>query len=430
MKIAFICAVFPPEPAPAGVMAHQLAQRLVAEGHDVTMIVPFPNRPMGVLYPGFRRQLRLSAQTAAGYTLVRCASFLIGRRRRSLNRILENVSFGISSSWALWRGGRPDVLILETWPLFAAFFSTALARWWRLPYLYYVQDVYPEAAEEAGILPSGGMIGRALRRWDRGLCSTSARVIVISETMRSLLAGNRRLPQERFAVIPNWIDESQFGVWNGERTWRSSQGIPDSTFVALFAGTLGHVSGAEVLVEVARRFVGVPDVLILCIGEGVRKQAMVEEASRLGLKNIRFLPFQPGQRVPEVQASCEVALLTVAPAHSDTSVPSKLISYLAASRPLICAARAGSAVAETVLEAGAGVVVPPGDAQAIADAVARLIREPETLLQMGARGRRYFERHLTFERAYPEFSKLLSEAAGTAAIQDRDSMSRIPAPAS
>src|ERR1035441_2287729 len=91
-----------------------------------------------------------------------------------------------------------------------------------------------------------GRDGRALRRWDRGLCWTSARVIVISETMRSLLAGNRRLPQDRFAVIPNWIDESQFPVWNGERAWRRSQGIPDSAVVALFAGTLGHVSGAEV----------------------------------------------------------------------------------------------------------------------------------------------------------------------------------------
>ncbi len=413
MKIAFICAVFPPEPPPAGVMARQLAAKLASDGHQVTMIVPFPNRPGGVIYPGFRRQLRLCTQTAERYLMVRCASFFIGRRRKSVSRILENISFGISSSWELWRGGRPDVMILETWPLLATFFSTMLARWWGVPYLYYVQDVYPEAAEEAGILSPGGLIGRVLRRCDRGFCAASAKVIVISETMRNLLAKSRRLSRERFAVVSNWIDESAFPVWNGELSWRRSMGISDSTFVALFAGTLGHVSGADILVEVARKLNGVPDALILCMGEGVHKHSMLQEVSRLGLTNIRFFPFQPGARVPEVQASCEVALLTVCPAHSDTSVPSKLISYLAASRPVICAAHAESAVAATIQDAGAGIIVPAGDAQAIADSIVHLMHEPDMLREMGKKGRRYFEEHFTFERAYAIFSELLSDTVAT-----------------
>ena len=100
MKIIFICAVFPPEPAPAGIMAHQLATRLAREGHDVTMIVPFPNRPDGVLYPGFQRRLRARTVTREGYTLVRCANWLLGKQRKNLNRILENVTFGLSSAWA------------------------------------------------------------------------------------------------------------------------------------------------------------------------------------------------------------------------------------------------------------------------------------------------------------------------------------------
>ena len=410
MKITFICAVFPPEPAPAGVMACQLAARLASEKHRVTMIVPFPNRPEGVIYPGFHRQLRLSTETAEGYALIRCACVFIGKQRRSFRRVLENLSFGISSAWALWRAGRPDVLILETWPLLAAFFPVALARWWGVPYLYYVQDVYPEAAEEAGIFPAGGTISRVLRWCDRYFCLHSARVIVISETMRSLVASNRRLPHDRFTVIPNWIDESAFPIWEGERIWRRSMGIPDSAFVALFAGTLGHVSGAEVLVEVAQKLTHLQDILLLCIGEGVRKEAMRDGASGLGLTNIRFLPFQPGARVPEVQASCEVALLTVSPTQSDTSVPSKLISYLAASRPVVCAARADSTVAMTITDSGAGVVVPPGDAQAIADAIVHLMHNPRMLRQMGESGRQYFEENFTFKRAYARFSQLLCNA--------------------
>jgi colanic acid biosynthesis glycosyl transferase WcaI len=201
-------------------------------------------------------------------------------------------------------------------------------------------------------------------------------------------------------------------VWHGESKWRHSQCIPNNAFVALFAGTLGTVSGVDVLVDVARIIQGEIDVLLLCVGEGGLKQAMLDESSSLRLKNIRFLPFQPSERVPEVQASCDVALLTMRPDSSDSSVPSKLISYLAAARPVICAANAESAVARTVMDAEAGIVVSPGDAQAIAEAILRLKREPETARQMGRNARQYFEKYYTLERAYLQFSDLIRQIDG------------------
>lgn len=411
MKITFICAVFPPEPAPAGLMAQQLAKRLVRDGHSVTMVVPFPNRPEGVLYPGFRRRLRTRSQSPDGYTIVHCANWLIGNRRRVRDRLLENITFGMSSTWAALREGRPDLIIIETWALFAATFTAMLARWWGVPYLYYVQDLFPESAEQAGLLHANGMLARFFRSWDRSLCLHSASTIVISEKMRRLAAANRNLPLDALSVVSNWIDESAFPVWNGENDWRRSLGISDDTFVVLFAGTLGHVSGAEVLVEVARILQGQKNILLLCIGEGVRKEPMIAEASRLELDNIRFLPFQCADRVPEIQASCQLALLTMHPNHSDSSVPSKLISYLAASLPVICAAHADSTVSAVVAEAGAGVVVPPGNAQAISDAILQLMRDPNLRRDMGNEARRHFEKHFTLEQAHRRIGTLLESTA-------------------
>ena len=413
MRITFICAVFPPEPAPAGVMAQQLANRLVQDGHNVTMVVPFPNRPEGIVYPGFRRQLRSRSVSDQGYTVVRCANWLIGKERRTIDRLLENITFGLSSAWAALREGRPDLIIIETWALFAVTFSALLARSWRVPYLYYVQDVFPEAAEQAGLINPTGTLARLLRSWDRSLCMHSASTITISVPMRKILTANRALPLDIIPVIPNWIDDSAFRVWNGDNTWRRSVGISDDAHVAMFAGTFGLVSGADVLVEVARILRARKNILFLCIGDGIRKQTMIAEASRLNLDNILFLPFQTADRVPEVQASCQVALLTMHPNHSDTSVPSKLISYLAASRPVICAAHSDSTVAQAVSNAAAGLVVPPGDAQAIADAIVRLMGEPGTRHQMGIDGRRYFEEHFTLEQAYRSFRTLINGAVNS-----------------
>jgi colanic acid biosynthesis glycosyl transferase WcaI len=390
-------------------MASQLAQRLSSDGHAVNMVVPFPNRPYGRVYDGFRRRLSQVETAGEGYRLVRCANWLIGSRRRHINRLLENITFGMSSAWSAWRAGRPDVMIVETWPIFAMLFPLLLAKWWGLPLLYYVQDVYPEAAERIGLISSTGLMPHLCRALDAWICLCSTKTLVISEATRDLLAATRRVPPERFTVIPNWVDAAAFVPKPIDNSWRREQGIPSETFVAIFGGTLGNVSGVEILVEVAEQLRHRRDVLIICVGEGIRKQQMVDRSRLLGLENIRFLPFQPRDRVPEVQGAANATLLTMQPNASDASVPSKLVSYMAAGRPVICAAPPTTAVAQIVVESAAGVVTESGDAAALAQAIEYLASRPAEAERMGRNARAYFERHMTLDRAYAQFSALLHE---------------------
>jgi colanic acid biosynthesis glycosyl transferase WcaI len=346
-------------------MELQLARELARDRHRVTLIVPFLNRPKGRVYAGYRRCSR-QIEESNGLRIIRCPNWLIGSERRPWNRFLENATFGLFSALNAAREIRPDVLILETWPLLAAQACMWLVRWQQIPILYYVKDVYPEAVERTGVLKEGGILANLCRAWDRRLCLQSSKVIVISETKRDLLLGSRRIPQERIAVIPDWIDPTEFVPQSIDNAWRREQNIPKDTFVAMFGGTLGYVSGVEILIEVARLLRDTRNLLIVCIGEGVRKRLMIEQRRSLGLENIPFLPFQPRERIAEVQGAANVTLFKVRPEYSDASVPSKLISYFAAGRPVICAAPTGAAVARIVSQSGAGVVVNPGDARALA----------------------------------------------------------------
>ena len=226
--------------------------------------------------------------------------------------------------------------------------------------------------------------------------------------MRDLLASSRRLPPEHFSVIRDWKDPRNL-PHPIENSWRREQNIPSETFVAMFGGTLGHVSGAEVLVETAdllRRSKGIE---LVCVGEGVRKHGMIHAARQRGIDNIRFLPFQSGDRVAEVQAAANLTLLTIQPGYSDASFPSKLISYLAAGRPVVCAAPESSGAARLIKEAKAGLVIPPGDAEAMAAAILRLAGDVTECLRMGVNARRYFETHFTLNRAHEQFGELLEE---------------------
>lgn len=397
-------------------MAHQLASRLAHDGHTVTVVGPFPNRPGGRAYGGFQRRLRKVEAGADGYRLVRCANWFVGERRRSVNRLLENLTFGFSAIWAAWREPRPDVILIETWPLLGVQLSALLARLLRVPWLYYVKDVYPEAAEKTGLICADGVMARVCRFWDRCLCLSSARVIVISESMRDLIARSRDLSNERFAVIPDWIDPADFLPQPIDNSWRREQQIPRDAFVAMFGGTLGQVSGVEVLVEVARLLRDRPNLLILCVGEGVRKLQMIERCRLLGLKNIRFLPFQPRERLAEVQGAANVTILTVRPGYSDASVPSKLISYFAAGRAVICAAQSETSVACIVSDAGAGIVIEPGDSTALARAIDDLAADPSRAEEMGRAARKHFEQYFTLDRAYGQFSAILKETVQESGI--------------
>jgi colanic acid biosynthesis glycosyl transferase WcaI len=236
-------------------------------------------------------------------------------------------------------------------------------------------------------------------------------VIVISEGMRDLMAQSRGISNDRFAVIPDWIDPNELVPQPIDNAWRREQNIPNATLIAMFGGTLGHVSGVEVLVDVARLLREKRDMLILCVGEGIRKRPMIEQCRSLGLENIRFLPFQPRWRIAEVQGAANVTVLTMRPGTSDASVPSKLISYFAAGRPVVCAAPVASAVSRIVSQSGAGVVVEPGDAVALAGAIGDLLHCPADVERMGQAARAYFERHFTLDRAHGQFSAVLRETA-------------------
>jgi colanic acid biosynthesis glycosyl transferase WcaI len=389
-------------------MARQLAGRLSSDGYTVSMVVPFPNRPYGRVYDGYCRSLRETRSTSEGYQVVRCAHWLIGKQRRHLDRLMENATFGMSTTLAAWQEGRPDVLLVETWPLLAVQLNMWLARFWQIPAVYYVKDVYPETLEYSGLIRRNGLFATALRVWDRGLCLRSGRVVVISEGMKRLLCESRRVPEDKVTVISDWLDPLLFPPLPRDNGWREEMKIPPAKFLVLFAGTLGHVSGAEVLVEVAQQLRAHEEILILCVGEGVLKKEMANAARGQGLKNIEFRPFQPAGKVGQMHASADVTLLSLQRDYPDASVPSKLITYLAAGRPVVCAAAPSSAVAQHVLAARAGVVAEAGDAAAIAEAILKVSGDPAGAAAMGENARKYFLEHFTLERACHQFEELLS----------------------
>lgn len=387
MRLLDICHVYPPEHAPAGVQARDFAEDLTRMGHEVTVLTGWPNHPGGRLHPGWKVRFRDVSRTDTGFTLVRCGHS-IHRGFHLLSRLCHSLTFAASTFVSGLLCSRPDVVFCESTPIFGPVAALLLARLRGAKFVYRIHDVHPEAALYAGLIRDG-FAYRLLRGLDTWVCRRSDLVLPLTDGMRRCLVA-RGLPADRVVVARQWFDGGKVTPGPRDNPWRRAQGIPTDRFVALYAGTIGHVSGARVVVEAAALLRHRSDILFLFVGDGPVKEECRRLAEGLGLQQVRFLPFQPAEVLADVQATADVGLVTLRARSGDTSVPSKVHGYTAAGRPVIASVRADSATAEAVVEGACGTVVSPGDARELAEAVVAMADDRETAARLGANARRFF----------------------------------------
>ena len=408
MRIAFISAIFPPEPEPSSVMAGELVRGWTKAGHEVTVISPLPNRPHGARYPDFPLCL-WTVRSFEQARSIRVWSWLIGTRRRPLARILENLTFGVNSAVALLLMRRPDVVVLESWPVLAtaAVMTVCAAR--GIKVINYVKDIYPEAAVAAGILHEPGA-ATVLLRIDRWVCRRADRNVVISNGAATLLARSRNVPAAKLRVISDWLDLRAIAPTGGGPKWRKEHGLAADELVFMFAGTMGYASRVDLLVDVAEKLRAQDKIRLLCVGQGPLKPRMEEEIRRRGLKNLTLLPLQPRESVSDMQSAADVMLLTTSAQIGSTSVPSKLITYLAVGKPVICAVPDGTDVAKLVQEERLGLVIPPEDPAALADAITHMAAtEHSARAATGHRARAVALERYSLESALSRFDALFAD---------------------
>jgi colanic acid biosynthesis glycosyl transferase WcaI len=180
-------------------------------------------------------------------------------------------------------------------------------------------------------------------------------------------------------------------------------------FVVLFAGNVGHSQGLENVLRTADLLRGREEILFLILGNGVAKAGLESMAAELRLPNVRFLPYQPQKRVPEIYASSDIGLVPLKEGFTTESVPSKVQTIMAAARPIVASVDAGSAT-ETVIEsARCGLCVDLEDSQALADAILTLYDNPKLANTLGQNGRQYMRNHFTPEIVARKYEKLFLE---------------------
>lgn len=399
MKLLFVTPYFPPEVGAPQTRLFELAQRLVRRGHAVTVLTAFPNYPSGVIPPEYRGRWRME-EDMNGVRVVRTWIYATPNRG-FFRRILNHLSFMASAMVTGLTLGPADAVFVESPPLFDGLAGIFLAKLRRAPMIFNVADLWPQSAVELGMLTQPWAI--RLAEWlEAFIYRHSARISLVTRGTEAML-------QERGVAhtffLPNGVDVASFRPDASGDAFREAHGL-EGKFLVLYAGTHGLSQGLEVVVEAARRLVDRDDVVFLMIGDGADKPALVERGE--GLPNIRFLDPLPRSAMPEAVAAADAYAITLKDIPLFQSViPSKLYEAMACAKPVVLAVRGEAA--DLLREAEGGLVVPPEDPAAFADAILTLVADRERARHLGAGGRRMVEARYDRELLVDRFEAVLAE---------------------
>lgn len=405
LHIGYLVQQFPPEVGAGPARVTEMAQRWRDQGAQVTVITGMPNRPEGRIHPEYRGKLFMEEEYE-GIRVLR--SWLYASPRHGFARTLvNNATFMVSSAvHALARGGGLDVLVASSPPWFPHLTGTLVHALRRVPLVLEVRDLWPDYLAGMGTVRSKTAM-RGIFAAEKAMLRRAEHVVVVTESFRRRVIEKGTSP-ERVDVVPNGVDTGLYYATRDEEPPIDTLRRTDGEFIVGYLGNFGGAQDLGTVLEAAALLEQAdPRIRVVLAGEGTAADQVHARARELGLARTTIHPPIPKTRTRAFYNACDVCLVPLAPFPIlQETIPSKIFEVMACERPVV--ASLGGEAARVVTESGGGLVVPPGGARGIADAVLRLRDTPAAeRAAMGAAGRAYVGRHFAREALAARYLDIL-----------------------
>lgn len=395
-----------------GTRSYEFGKRLVAEGHEVTILcgnyhladVPAEVDGMRVV------QIPVSSSNRDGF----------------LKRIWAFAHFAILSAWHAIRIDC-DLVYATSTPLTIGIPALAAKYLRGRRMIFEVRDLWPELPRAMGIIRNPlalALLDRFEQSCYRGADACVGLAPGIVEGIQ------KKAPGKRVELIPNGCDLEVFGkrralacempqgrVENPVGARHSASGSPTggNVLTALFCGAHGRANGLDAVLDAAAELKrrDCDEVQVLFVGDGQLKAALKDRAVEEGLDNCVFLDPMPKAELAELMRSCDVGLMILADveAFQYGTSPNKFFDYIAAGLPVVC--NYPGWVSEMLVEHQCGHAVPPGNPNAFADVLENLATNRSELEPMGFRSRELAEQSFHRDALFQRLNALIEEVAGT-----------------
>ncbi len=395
-------------PEPTGFAPHVTAfcEHLARAGFRVTVLTGFPFAPQWRRWSEYKGRF-LRTELQRGVRVVRHTHFIPRSPRRLIERVLMEGSFCLSACISLARhllsadaivyvGAQPSISML----------ARVAATLRRVPYGVMINDLAAGAAVNVGILKPT-LFSRMLHAFEFTSYLGATRAMVLCQSFKDAL-GAAGYSRERIDIVRSPVDIEQVRPADVNVEFRRRHNLSKHDFVILFAGSMGLKQGLSNVVAAAGLVAPERDMKWVLVGEGETRADVERQIRAVGLESrVLLLPFQPENQLTAMLSSADVLLLNQLASVKDTVIPSKLLTYMAAGRPVLAAVNSHSQAAELLRESGGGIVVEPESAKALAKAAEAIQDDARSRAEMGAANRRYAVEHFDQRKIMAKLQKFV-----------------------
>lgn len=400
MKIVIVSQYFPPDKP--GRIVDELSSELVRRGHSVRVLTTFPHYRSGRAETGYRQRWRHIEKR--GQVMVRRVPIYASHSRNALGRIANYLSFSWSSRLATSFVRGADVAYVHGTPASAAYAPRIWSRSLGIPFVFHVQDIWPESVTGSGFLPAplAMLAERLISRWLRKVYSAAGAVVAIAPSARDLLV-RRGAVAARVYLVYNW----------GRDT--SSRAEPEAGtrlgLNLLYAGNLGALQDLETVLRAVEQTADLEGLRLLIAGAGVMEARLKELSLELGIhRRVEFLGELAPEDVSELYSISDFQIIPLKRleifAHN---IPSKFQAGLSYALPVITTVPGD--LAGLVAENGLGFTASPEDVNSLAGAIrAAHASTGSERRRFRENARSFYEANLTKAHAITRIEQILEAA--------------------
>lgn len=411
-KILLLSLVFSPDIVSTANIMTDLAQELHNLGHDVTVLTSTPHyNPSDevlqnpVYRPPFPRLFSDVVETGLRVIRVRMPQ----KRGRIWARLFDYLWFHTSTTLlAALKIRHQEVIFVPSPPITLGINGYLLALFLRSKMVYEVLELWPDVPVRMGLLQNKLLI-RLAYGIEAFVYRKSVAITSIAHHFNQSLI-ERGVPKEKLYFTPVFVDTEWLKPGPKVNAFSARNALEDQ-YVVFYAGNIGLTQGLEILVDVAREFEDDPEVVFLIIGDGAGSVRFEQVLAQSGLENIYKLPFQPYEDIPQTYATADICVSPMRAGFSYDIIPSKILTCMAAGRPVVAASEPDTETAQLIGDSGGGMIVTPESVSELVAALRKLRNSPELAAELAAKGRQWVVDHYSKPVVIETYDQVIRQVA-------------------
>jgi len=402
MNILILTEAFPPEIRSASHLLYELAEDLVEKGFQVTVITRFPKNYIDKIDKKYTGKL-FSREKMSGINVIRLYSFSFLRHIPLIRGLSQFILSGLLVVGGIV-SGKQDIILAYSPPLPLGISAYLLGKIKKAPFIFNVQDIFPQSVIDLGLLRSKILI-KISELMERFIYKKACFITVHSKGNRENII-YKDIDPDKIVTITNWVDTDLIKSINNNDNHFKIKNNLNGRFVVSFAGVMGFAQGLDVVINCAELLKPYKDILFLLVGDGVKKDGLIKKAEDMQLNNIKFLPPQPKEIYPSILYASDICLVTLDKSVKTPVVPAKLLNIMASGRPVVACMNLKGDAPKIIKDAKCGYCVESDDVDGFSKAILKLYNNPKLRDEFGMNGRKYAVKYFSRKTCIEKYERL------------------------